>query len=131
MQWIYKKKIVRQAPAGYIGFVYLVTNLVDNRIYVGKKIFRFKRKYKPQGRRKAKKVYSVESDWKTYLGSSQELQKDISRLGKACFTKEILRFCKTKSEMGYYEGFYMYKLKVMFKPSYNKWIVLRVRKDQI
>jgi len=38
--WIYNNKIFSEQDAiNYYGFVYLITNLIINKMYVGKKIF--------------------------------------------------------------------------------------------
>jgi len=42
MNWIYQGKEVTEIPNEYEGFVYLITNLTDNRKYVGKKLAKFK-----------------------------------------------------------------------------------------
>ena len=55
----------------YIGFVYIITNNINGKKYIGKKNF-FK---------KRKKIVSV-SDWKTYYGSSETLKNDIKKYYK-------------------------------------------------
>ena len=42
MNWTYKGKEITEVSAEYEGFVYLITNLTDNRKYVGKKLSKFK-----------------------------------------------------------------------------------------
>jgi len=37
MTWLYKKKLVEEISEEYIGFVYLITNVVSGRKYIGKK----------------------------------------------------------------------------------------------
>ena len=49
------------------GFVYLITNLENNRKYIGKKLFWFSKTKMVKGKRKKVKV---PSDWQTYYGSS-------------------------------------------------------------
>lgn len=87
-------------PKKIYGFVYLITNLVNGRRYVGKKLFFFKGFKKVK---KKKKRILVESDWKTYYGSSNALEKDINDLGKDNFRREILHLCTSKSECSYLE----------------------------
>lgn len=87
-------------PKKIYGFVYLITNLVNGRKYVGKKLFFFKG-FKTV--KKKKKRILVESDWKTYYGSSNALQKDLDDLGKENFHREILHLCTSKSECSYLE----------------------------
>jgi hypothetical protein len=87
-------------PKKIYGFVYLIENLVNGRKYVGKKLFFFKG-FKTV--KKKKKRILVESDWKTYYGSSNALQKDINEIGKINFRRVILHLCTSKSECSYLE----------------------------
>ena len=87
-------------PKKIYGFVYLIENLVNGRKYVGKKLFFFKG-FKTV--KKKKKRILVESDWKTYYGSSNALQKDINEIGKINFRRTILHLCTSKSECSYLE----------------------------
>jgi hypothetical protein len=87
-------------PKKIYGFVYLIENLVNGRKYVGKKLFFFKG-FKTV--KKKKKRILVESDWKTYYGSSNALQKDLDELGKENFRRVILHLCTSKSECSYLE----------------------------
>lgn len=87
-------------PKKIYGFVYLIENLVNGRKYVGKKLFFFKG-FKTV--KKKKKRILVESDWKTYYGSSNALQKDLDEIGKINFRRIILHLCTSKSECSYLE----------------------------
>jgi hypothetical protein len=87
-------------PKKIYGFVYLIENLVNGRKYVGKKLFFFKG-FKTV--KKKKKRILVESDWKTYYGSSNALQKDFNEIGKINFRRIILHLCTSKSECSYLE----------------------------
>ena len=84
------------------GFIYLITNIKNNRKYIGKKQLQFKKSRRLKSRKNRKVSYS-ESDWKTYTGSCRELNEDIEKYGKENFTFEILMFCKSKWELGYEE----------------------------
>jgi hypothetical protein len=84
------------------GFIYLITNLKNNRKYIGKKQLQFKKKRKLKSRKNSKITFS-ESDWKTYTGSCRELNEDIEKFGKENFRFEILMFCKSKWELAYEE----------------------------
>ena len=76
MQWTYQGKLVEEIPEGYVGFVYLITNLTDNRKYIGKKLAQFKVTKKPLKGKKNKRRSTKESDWKDYWGSSPSLIED-------------------------------------------------------
>lgn len=97
--WICEKT---QFDENAFGFVYLIVNLKNNRKYIGKKQFKFRKKKKLKGKKNSK-ISFVESDWKDYTGSCRELQEDIVKFGKENFTFEILQFCKSKWELGYEE----------------------------
>ena len=92
MTWLYKNIPVETLPEDCTGFVYLITNTVSGRKYVGKKLAKFsKTSYKvvklKNGKKKRKKIRSkVDSDWQTYWSSSDELKKDFELLGEDKFT---------------------------------------------
>jgi hypothetical protein len=87
----------------YIGFVYCITRLDTNRKYIGKKLLKSKRTRAPLKGKKRKRVDFVESDYKTYWGSNEELKKEVEELGPDNFKREVLFFCKTKMELSYME----------------------------
>lgn len=92
-----------EIPQEYYGFVYLITNKLNNRKYIGKKQCKSKRK-KPLRKGKKNRVSVIkETDWMTYTGSCNELNADIEKYGKDNFTFEIIKFCNSKWELGYYE----------------------------
>ena len=66
MTWHYENKEVVKIPEGIIGFVYLITNITNNRKYIGKKLTQFKRSKKPLKGKTNKRRYTVESDWQDY-----------------------------------------------------------------
>lgn len=134
--WLHEGECLEQPPEGYYGFIYMITNLLDSRIYVGKKQFTHKKKTKLSkkarvGTRKRIKVEQVDSQWLNYWSSSKELQEDVKNLGEDKFKREILHLCKNKAELSYYEGYCQYHLEVLIKPSYNKWIMVRVYKNNL
>lgn len=86
----------------YAGFVYLITNLTNGRMYVGKKVLWKHSRVKVAGRQNRKRNVSP-SDWTHYKGSCEELKEDIKSLGLECFSFEILHMCKTRRDMTYGE----------------------------
>jgi len=99
MDWLYKDKIFETPEKNsFEGFVYIIENLTNNKLYIGKKHFWSRRKNKKTGRRETK-----ESDWRDYYGSSDELKKDIDALGKEMFKRTILHLCIYKKQMTFLE----------------------------
>lgn len=107
----------------YQGFVYKITNLVNGRMYVGKKFFKFKKSRKPLKGRTNKRHYTIESDWKDYYGSDTSLLKDIERLGKHNFKREVLGCYESKFECAYYEAKTQFDLNVLFDKMYYNGII--------
>lgn len=85
------------------GFVYLITNLLNERKYIGKKFFWSHRSKKVKNKKRRKHTIK-ESDWKTYYGSCDELLADIEKHGKENFKREILSLHKTKGDTNYNEA---------------------------
>jgi hypothetical protein len=80
------------------GFVYLITNIQNNRKYIGRKYFWSFRT--PKG--KKRKVKS-ESDWKKYYGSCPELKEDIIKFGRENFSRTILSLHSTVGKTNFEE----------------------------
>ena len=111
------------------GFVYEITNLETNKKYIGKKLFYFSKTKQVKGKKKRVKV---SSDWQTYYGSNEELQKDVKSLGVDKFKRKILHLCKTKGECNYLEAKEQFVNSVLEKEDYyNNWIMVRIRKSHI
>ena len=85
------------------GFIYVIKNNIINKQYIGKKQCVSKVKRKPLSGKKRNRISQKESDWKTYTGSSKELNDDIVKYGKSNFSFQILEWCGSKWELGYKE----------------------------
>ena len=139
MTWLYESQEITEIPEEYAGFVYLITNKQTGRMYIGKKLSKFsKTTYRTErlknGKKRRRKIKGkIESDWQTYWSSSEELKNDVLRLGEENFTREILRFCKSKTELSYYESKYQFAYDVLLDESkwYNGWISVKVRKFKL
>ena len=102
--WYYNDQTYEETPEEYQGFVYQITELDTGKKYIGKKNF-WKPKILPKNSKRTRRVRTrVESDWRTYFGSSKEVQLLIEEKGKENYKREILRLCQTKGEMSYYEA---------------------------
>jgi hypothetical protein len=138
MSWLFESLVVESLPEDCAGFVYIITNNTTGRKYIGKKLARFKRttyrvvKLK-NGNKKRKKIRgTIDSDWQTYYGSSPELSKDIEQLGIENFSREILYYCKTKSECSYIEAREQFSRRVLESDDYyNGHIQVRVHGSHI
>ena len=138
MTWFYQGNIVEELPDDCVGFVYLITNTVNGRKYIGKKLAKFsKTTYKvvklKNGTKKKKKIRSkIDSDWQEYYGSSPNLTADIQQLGTDKFTREILYYCKSKAECSYIEAREQFERKVLESDEYyNGHIQVRVHGSHI
>lgn len=136
--WLFEQNQVEELPEDCVGFVYLITNLTNNRKYIGKKLAKFsktsvKTVTLKNGTKKKKKIRSkIDSDWQEYYGSSNELNKDIELLGKENFKREILFFCKSKAECSYIEAREQFINKVLESDDYyNNNIMIRVHGSHI
>lgn len=138
MTWLYQGTVVETLPEDCVGFVYLITNTVSGRKYIGKKLAKFsKTTYKTvklkNGNKKRKKIKGkIESDWQTYYGSSDELNKDVETLGSDKFIREILYYCNSKALTSYLEAKEQFERKVLESDDYyNGNIQVRVHGSHI
>ena len=138
MAWYYQGNEVIELPDDCVGFVYIITNNVSGRMYIGKKLAKFsKTTYKTvklkNGTKKKKRIKGkIESDWRDYYGSNDQLNKDVDTLGKEHFTREILYYCKSKSECSYIEAREQFSRRVLESTDYyNGHIQVRVHGSHI
>jgi hypothetical protein len=138
MTWLFENSSVETLPEDCVGFVYLITNKLSGRKYIGKKLAKFsKTSYRvvklKNGNKKKKKIRSkIDSDWQEYYGSSPELTRDVVALGIENFTREILYYCQSKSECSYIEAREQFSRKVLETDEYyNGHIQVRVHGSHI
>ena len=104
----------------YYGYVYMTVHTKTGRTYIGKKAFQHTQTKKlgkkelaeipvTRSKRPTKKLVTKESDWKTYYGSATEIKlykpEDMMR--------HVLRLCRTKKELTYYEAKYLFQYNVL------------------
>lgn len=143
-KWLYEGKEIEslsQFPEGCVGFVYMITNITNGKIYVGKKtLFNTLTKkltkkeasaWDKPGRIPKKKKERKESNWSDYNGSNKNLQEDIKLIGLQHFHREILEFCFNKKQCTYYEEAWQHKLRVLHIDSYNDTIAGRYYRRDI
>ena len=128
-KWIYKGDVVPDDIPQNHGFVYKI-EYTDGTYYYGRKDF-FKVETKPEakkdttnqkyidngykkigfnkgGKRHYKYQKKIESNWRTYNGSSK-----LSK-GKLIAHKEILRLCPKPIDTTYWEAYYLFNSHVLF-----------------
>jgi len=125
--WHYNGKEYDETPEEYQGFVYMITELDTGKKYIGKKFF-WKPKTLPITKTRKRRVKTrVESDWRTYFGSSKEVQTLVESKGNSNFKREILRLCKTKGECSYYEAKEQFERNVLLSDEYyNEFIGCKI-----
>lgn len=128
MNWIYEGKIWETPNEGFTpeemyGFVYRITNLQNQKKYIGKKFFWSQKTLPITKTRKRRKKLKVESDWRDYYGSSRHLKEDIESMGLENFHREILIICKTKGECAYMETKLQFQYDVLLTDQYYNGIV--------
>lgn len=130
LNWIYNGKDFTEDLIGdNYGFVYQITNLTNNRKYIGKKFFYSTKTKQVKGK---KKRFKAPSDWQTYYGSSDTLKQDVLQYSHSNFKREIIHLCKTKGVCGYLEAKEQFNNNVLESDDYyNTWIMVRVRKSHI
>jgi len=138
MSWLYEQTLIEQLPEDCVGFVYLITNKLSGKKYIGKKLAKFsKTTYRTvklkNGNKKKKKIRSkIDSDWQTYYGSNIELNQDIERLGAENFQREILFYCQSKAECSYIEAREQFRHQVLESDNwYNGHIQVRVHGSHV
>ena len=131
LDWQYNNLTFTEDMIGdYYGFVYMITNLSNNKKYIGKKFFYSTKTRQVKGKKKREKVFS---DWKSYYGSNQTLKDEVSVLGKENFKREIIHLCLSKGECNYMEAREHFIQDVLRKPNqfYNHWIMVRVHRNHL
>lgn len=130
--WYYKDKLYEDTPEEYQGFVYQITEIESGKKYIGKKFF-WKPKTLPKTKTRKRRIKTrVESDWRSYYGSSKEVQQIVEDKGSDSFKREILRLCKTKGECSYYEAKLQFEYDVLLSDDYyNEFIGCKIHAKHI
>lgn len=127
--WLYNNSPLEIIPDDAYGYVYLITNTISGRKYIGKKLFWFRKIKVIKGKKKRLKV---ESDWKDYWSSSDEVKKDVDTYGANNFIREILHICPNKGLCNYLEAREQMDRRVLESNTYyNGQIQCRVHRTHI
>ena len=95
------------------GFIYLITNPVDDKYYCGKKSFRGGK------------------DWRTYTGSCKPLEKDMKRIGKDKFIYEVLDYASNQRDLTLKEVMHLVRYDALNREDfYNQNILGRFFKNK-
>jgi hypothetical protein len=104
MEWFYNDApITPETLVGSYGFVYIITNLLNNKRYIGKKFLFSKKTLKPLKGKTRKRHLLVDSGWRDYWSSSPTLLSEIETIGKHNFKREIISLHPNKQETNYHE----------------------------
>jgi hypothetical protein len=130
--WYYNGNEFTETPKDYQGFVYCITELDTDKKYIGKKNF-WRPKTLPKNSKRTRRVRTkVESDWREYYGSNQKLQVLVEQRGEGNYKRTILRLCKTKGEMSYYEAKLQFENDVLLREDYyNEFIGCKIHSRHI
>ena len=131
--WYHNDNIFNPEEAEkWVGFVYLITDLSNNKKYVGKKNFWSTRKLPPLKGKTRRRTKKTQSDWQDYFGSSEEVKLLVEESGQDRFRREILRLCSSKGEMSYYEAKEQFDREVLFSDEYyNEFIGCKIHSKHV
>ena len=112
-----------------LGFIYKVTDKVNNKWYIGqKKITKVEKRPPLKGKVRKRKIVK-QTDWKTYTSSCNTLKFEILQRPKEEFDFEILHFVDCKWMLSYVELWYQMQMEAMFDSnSYNGIVNVRLSK---
>lgn len=117
--WYYQNEVFEPDEdflKSLVGFVYCMTNLDENKKYIGKKLFWSSKILPITKTRKRRKRIKVESDWRNYYGSSQAVMALVER--NVHFRRDIIHLCRTKGECSYYEAKEQFAQDVLLRDDY-------------
>jgi hypothetical protein len=131
--WIYEgNEFTSDMIDDNFGFVYEITDLDNGKKYIGKKWFWNTRKRPPLKGKTRKRIVKIESDWKDYFGSSEEVKSLVEESGRDRFDRKILRLCKTKGECTYFEAKLQFDNDVLLRDDYyNEFIGCKIHSKHV
>ncbi|AGR48033.1 NAD synthetase [Sinorhizobium phage phiM7] len=126
--WYFEGKEFTQDDIGsWVGFVYLITDLENDKKYIGKKQFFNKKTLPPLKGMKKKRKKVTESDWQDYFGSNEKIKALVEEHGRDRFRREILKLCRSTSEMTYWETKLQFEHDVLLRDDYyNDYVMCRI-----
>lgn len=122
--WYYNNEVFSSEMIDkYIGFVYIIIDVSNNKKYIGKKLLKTKRKLPPLKGKTRRRIKVVETDWQKYYGSSEEVKLLVEEKGPENFRREILHLCTSKGEMSYLELFEQVKHHALISDEYYNGVI--------
>ena len=130
--WYYNNEEFNSTPDEYQGFVYIITEISTDKKYIGKKNF-WKPKTLPINKKRKRRVRTrTESDWREYYSSSHEMVALVEQNGVGNYRRDILKLCKTKGEMSYYEAKLQFEYDVLLREDYyNEFIGCKIHSKHL
>jgi len=108
--WEFEREM---SPKTHQGFVYLIINKLTQRVYIGKKRYFSVTTLPPLKGKKRNRKQFKEMAWRSYTGSSTELNENIEKLGKSNFSFICLCECETQAELTYTETKLQFDMNVL------------------
>jgi hypothetical protein len=134
MTWYYNgEPFTSEMVEDNIGFVYCITDTRNGLKYIGKKGLISKRRMPPLKGKKRRRIKIIETDWQSYYGSSETVKALVEEYGRETFHREILRLCKSKGQMSYYEAKMQFETDCLLKPDeyYNEFIGCKINRRHL
>lgn len=129
MAWLFEDAEFGEDITQWYGYIYMIENLLNGRKYIGRKYFTMAGYKQVKGKRKK---IRKESDWTEYYGSSPTLLKDVETLGKENFKRTILKLCKGRGEVNYFEVKYIIEYDAVLRDDfYNEWIQCKIARSHV
>jgi hypothetical protein len=113
--WTYQEEEFDSIPEGALAFVYYL-EFEDGTKYVGKKNF-YSTSRKRQPGKSRRTVTVRESNWKSYLSSSETVKSKL-KAGEKLVRREVLHLCKTLGQATYMELHEQVQRNVLCNPEY-------------
>lgn len=131
--WYYNgEQFTSEMISDNVGFVYCITDVSNNKKYIGKKLFWSTKKLKPLKGKTRRRTKVEESNWKDYFGSSDEVKALVEERGAEAFHREILHLCKTRGELSYMELKEQVDREVLLTDEYYNGIIqVRINKSHV
>lgn len=111
--WMFPEQLT---PKEHVGFVYIIRDLRSGHMYIGKK----------QMRGTGRLNKGQESDWRTYTGSCEALNKEINRRSVYEFSFVVLEQYRTKGTLAFAETWSLSICESPTKPEFYNTTIERV-----